>query len=165
MTYGCQLVQARLQEAGRDAPAGSQRGGEAYTNRRTPCPAALEALAERVPSDGLRVNDEAVAPWKVLNWMAHTCYMGVVEPHTRKSWTQDLTRHGEGASIGIVHVEVALTSDDDIPPNTIYLLSSSAPAPQVVKNPRSTTAHDEAMHTNHLLHSSYVTATYGYSLV
>lgn len=103
-------------------------------------------------------------PWEVLNWVAHTCYMGVVESHKRKSWTQDLTRHGEGASIGIVHVELALTSNDDIPPNTF---TYSPRAPRLSKwlrtpaQPLLTTR--PCTSTNHLPHSSYVTATYGYS--
>jgi hypothetical protein len=45
------------------------------------CPTALEALALKVPSEGLRVDIVAIAPWEVPNWVEHMSYMGVENPY------------------------------------------------------------------------------------
>jgi hypothetical protein len=47
-------------------------------NSRTLRPTVLEALAQRVPSWGPRVDVVAVSPWEVPNWAAHLMYMGIV---------------------------------------------------------------------------------------
>jgi hypothetical protein len=61
-------------------------------NSRILRPTVLEALAQRVPSWGPRVDVVAVSPWEVPNWVAHLTYMGVVRPHLRKAWIRDLSR-------------------------------------------------------------------------
>jgi hypothetical protein len=48
--------------------------------KRNQRPTALEALAQKVPSEGPRVNVVAIAPWEVPNWVEHVSYMGVESP-------------------------------------------------------------------------------------
>jgi hypothetical protein len=78
--------------------------------QRNQCPTVLEALALKVPSDGPRVDNTAVSPWEVPNWVARTRYMGVVAPYVRKAWTRDLTASCEGLSIMITHTVAAVVS-------------------------------------------------------
>jgi hypothetical protein len=61
-------------------------GVDQPVNSRILRPTVLEALAQRVPSWGPRVDVVAVSPWEVPNWAANLTYMGVVRPHTRKAW-------------------------------------------------------------------------------
>jgi hypothetical protein len=56
-------------------------GVDQPVNSRTLHPTVLEALAQRVPSWGPRVDIVAVSPWEVPNWAANLTYMGVVRPH------------------------------------------------------------------------------------
>jgi hypothetical protein len=46
-------------------------------------PTALEALAARVPSDGLHVDITALAPWEVPSWRTRVKFIGVVSPYMR----------------------------------------------------------------------------------
>jgi hypothetical protein len=78
--------------------------------QRNQCPTALEALALKVPSDGPRVDNTAIGPWEVPNWVARTWYMGVVAPYVRKAWTRDLTASCEGMSIMITHTAAAVVT-------------------------------------------------------
>jgi hypothetical protein len=74
------------------------------------CPTVLEALAQRVPSWGPRVNIVAVSPWEVPNWAANLTYMGVVRPHTRKAWIRDLTISCDGWNAMIIHTAACITT-------------------------------------------------------
>src|SRR5579859_8191225 len=74
-------------------------------------PTALEALAAWVPSDGPRVDITALAPWEVPNWVTQLRFMGADNPHTRKTWTRELTDHLSGSSSGIVHVSGVVRLD------------------------------------------------------
>jgi hypothetical protein len=70
----------------------------------------IEALAQRVPSWGPRVNIVAISPWEVPNWAAHITYMGVVRPHMQKAWIRDLTVSCEGWNAMIIHMAACITS-------------------------------------------------------
>jgi hypothetical protein len=78
-------------------------------NSRILRPTVLEALAQRVPSWGPRVDVVAVSPWKIPNWVAHLTYMGVVHPHLRKAWIRDLTISCEGWNTLIIHTAACIT--------------------------------------------------------
>jgi hypothetical protein len=72
-------------------------------------PTVLEALAQRVPSWGPRVDVVAVGPWEVPNWAAHLTYMGVVCPHLQKAWIRDLSISCEGWNAMIIHTAACIT--------------------------------------------------------
>ena len=82
----------------------------AVRGRRNLCPTVLEALAQRVPSDGPKVDVKAIAPWEVPNWVAQTTYMGTVAPYIRKAWVRDLTVSYEGMSTMIIHTVAKVVS-------------------------------------------------------
>jgi hypothetical protein len=79
-------------------------------NSRILRPTVLEALAQRVPSWGPRVDVVAVSPWEVPNWAANLTYMGVVRPHERRAWIRDLTISCEGWNAMIIHTAACITS-------------------------------------------------------
>jgi hypothetical protein len=82
----------------------------ARARRSIQCPTALEALAARIPSDGLQVNVTSVPPWEVPNWAGLLSFMGVVSPWVRTAWTWDLTNSVEGLSILISHTAAILSN-------------------------------------------------------
>jgi hypothetical protein len=75
--------------------------------KRNQRPTALEALAQKVPSEGPRVDVVAIAPWEVPNWVEHVSYMGVENPYIRKTWIRDLTEAAKGTSTMIIHLAAA----------------------------------------------------------
>jgi hypothetical protein len=75
--------------------------------KRNQRPTALEALAQKVPSKGPRVDVVAIAPWEVPNWVEHVSYMGVENPYIRKTWIRDLTEAAKGTSTMIIHLATA----------------------------------------------------------
>jgi hypothetical protein len=85
-------------------------GVDQPVNSRTLHPTVLEALAQRVPSWGPRVDVVAVSPWEVPNWAANLTYMGVVCPHMRKAWIRDLTVSCDGWNAMIIHTAACITS-------------------------------------------------------
>jgi hypothetical protein len=66
-----------------DQPTLLPGGVDQPANSRTLRPTVLEALAQRVPSWGPRVDVVAVSPWEAPNWAARLNYMGVVHPYLR----------------------------------------------------------------------------------
>jgi hypothetical protein len=85
-------------------------GVDQPVNSRILRPTVLEALAQRVPSWGPRVDIVAVSPWEVPNWAANLTYMGVVCPHERKAWIRDLTISCEGWNTMIIHMAACITT-------------------------------------------------------
>jgi hypothetical protein len=85
-------------------------GVDQPVNSRILHPTVLEALAQRVPSWGPRVDIVAVSPWEVPNWAANLMYMGVVRPHTRKAWIRDLTISCNGWNAMIIHTAACITT-------------------------------------------------------
>jgi hypothetical protein len=85
-------------------------GVDQPVNSQTLHPTVLEALAQRVPSWGPRVNIVAVRPWEVPNWEANLTYMGVVRPHVRKAWIRDLTISCDGWNAMIIHMAACITT-------------------------------------------------------
>jgi hypothetical protein len=85
-------------------------GVDQPVNSRILRPTVLEALAQRVPSWGPRVDVVAVSPWEVPNWAANLTYMGVVRPHTRKAWIRDLTISCDGWNTMIIHTAACITT-------------------------------------------------------
>jgi hypothetical protein len=85
-------------------------GVDQPVNSWTLCPTVLEALAQRVPSWGPRVDIVAVSPWEVPNWAANLTYMGVVRPHVQKAWIRDLTVSCEGWNAMIIHTAACITT-------------------------------------------------------
>jgi hypothetical protein len=73
------------------------------------CPTVLEALAQRVPSWGPRVDIVAVSPWEVPNWAANLMYMGVVHPHMWKAWIRDPMISCEEWNTMIIHTATCIT--------------------------------------------------------
>jgi hypothetical protein len=70
-------------------------------------PTALEALALKVPSSGLKVDIVALAPWEVPNWVEHVSYMGVENPCVRRTWIRDLMGVVKGTSTMLIHLAAA----------------------------------------------------------
>jgi hypothetical protein len=70
-------------------------------------PTALEALAQKVPSRGPRVDIVAIAPWEVPNWVEHVSYMGMDTPYVRKAWIHNLTEASLGTSTMLIHLASA----------------------------------------------------------
>jgi hypothetical protein len=70
-------------------------------------PTALEALAQKVPSAGPRVDVVAIAPWEVPNWVEHVSYMGVDTPYVRKAWVRNLMEASLGTSTMLIHLAAA----------------------------------------------------------
>jgi hypothetical protein len=64
----------------------------------------LEALAQKVPSEGPRVNVVAIAPWEVPNWVEHVSYMGVESPFIWKAWIRNLTEAVKGTMYALKSV-------------------------------------------------------------
>jgi hypothetical protein len=75
--------------------------------KRNQRPTALEALAQKVPSEGPRVDVVAIAPWEVPNWVEHVSYMGVETPFIRKAWIRNLTEAAKGTSTMLIHLASA----------------------------------------------------------
>jgi hypothetical protein len=80
--------------------------------KRNQRPTALEALAQKVPSGGPRVDIVAIAPWEVPNWVEHMSYMGVESPFIRKAWIRDLTEAAKGTSTMLIHLASATCNRD-----------------------------------------------------
>jgi hypothetical protein len=85
-------------------------GVDQPVNSRILHPTVLEALTQRVPSWGPRVDIVAVCPWEVPNWVANLTYMGVVCPHTWKAWIRDLMISCEGWNTMIIHTAACITT-------------------------------------------------------
>jgi hypothetical protein len=84
-------------------------GVDQPANSWTLCPTVLEALAQRVPSWGPRVDVVAISPWEAPNWAAKLNYMGVVCPYLQCAWIRDLVSSGEGWDAVICHTAACIT--------------------------------------------------------
>jgi hypothetical protein len=74
-------------------------------------PTALEALATRVPSDGLCVDITTLAPWEVPSWRTRVKFLGVMSLYTRRAWTKDLHWSMEGLNLAVVHVTAMVSCE------------------------------------------------------
>jgi hypothetical protein len=92
-----------------DQPTLLPGGVDQPVNSWTLHPTVLEALAQRVPSWGPRVDVVAVSPWEVPNWAAQLKYMGVVHPYLQHAWIRDLVSSGEQWNTVICHTAVCIT--------------------------------------------------------
>jgi hypothetical protein len=92
-----------------DQPTLLPGGVDQPVNSRTLRPTVLEALAQRVPSWGPRVDVVAVSPWEAPNWAARLNYMGVVRPYLRRAWIRDLVSSGEEWNAVICHTAACIT--------------------------------------------------------
>jgi hypothetical protein len=86
--------------------------------KRNQRPTALEALAQKVPSEGPRVDVVAIAPWEAPNWVEHVSFMGVENPFIRKTWVCDLTEVAKGTSTMLIHL-ACHGSDGKVPDSAV----------------------------------------------
>ena len=76
------------------------------------CPTVLEALTQRVPAKGPKVDLTVIAPWEVPNWAAQMSHWGVTSPAERKEWVQSLYEIGLNSSTEVVFTSAKVAEQD-----------------------------------------------------
>ena len=75
-------------------------------------PTVLEALAQRVPSHGPKVDWMVIAPWEVPVWAAQTSHWGVTNPAARVEWVQSLVDVGLHLGVEVLFTAAKVTGRD-----------------------------------------------------
>ena len=75
-------------------------------------PTVLEALAQRVPSHGPKVDWMVIVPWEIPIWAAQMSHWGVTNPVARVEWVQSLMDVGLHSGVEVFFTTAKVTGRD-----------------------------------------------------